>query len=243
MTKVLIGGRNVQTDLNDFPFLQDNTEFQIITSNSGKDLLNKCRTLTPNIIILDSNIKDMAYTDLMDRISALPYENNKCNLILSVNKPEDKLLLKNTSVLYEILDQPVNITEARNAVDIIKSKYSIPLVTSDELEDIISRLGINLYSLGCQCLISAIFRVYYHPDDFSTLNNIYEKIKPQFDSFKLTAGDIKNKVRHTIDTLNVSTTIEGQELYHSIFGDIKNPSAKIFVQKMSQYLKTIKSKK
>ncbi len=239
MTKVLIGSKNVQTDLNDFPFLKNNNDFEIITSNTGKETLCKCRNLQPNIIILDSNISDMKYSDVMERISMLPYENNKCNLILSVEKPEDKLLLKHTSVLYEVLEQPIDKKEAKKTLIDLKTKYEIPNISTKQVKDILLQLGINTYTLGSQCLVSAIFKCYYYPEDFYTLDNIYRKVALEFD---ITKEDVKNKIRHTIDTINTSTNIDGQKLYFSIFGNLAKLSSRTFLQLFIKYLNNLKSK-
>lgn len=239
MVKVLIGNKNIQEDLQNFQFLKNNNEYELITSNTGKDIINKCLTIKPNIIILDSNIDDMQYTDIIDRLSTLPEENNKCNLLLTVNRPEDKQLLKHTSILYEILDYPLDENFARKTINDLKIKYQIPDIKVVEINTILLALGIHPYSLGSQCLVSAIFKCYYHPEYFYTLDNVYKIVAQEFN---ITKEDVKNKIRHTIDTVNTSINIDGQDLYLKIFGRLKKVSAKIFIQMFVNYLNIIKSK-
>ena len=122
MTKVLIGNNDIQAGLKNFQFLKNSNEYEIIFSNSGKETIDICRTISPNIIILDSNISDMVYTDIIDIISTLPEENNKCNLILTVNDPKDKQLLSNTSIIYKIFDYSSDTKKVKETInDLTKS--------------------------------------------------------------------------------------------------------------------------
>lgn len=244
MTKVLIGNKNIHTDLQSFQFLKNSNEYDLIYSETGKETINKCRTISPSIIILDSNIQDMVFTEIIDRISTMPDENNKCNLILTVNNPKDKLLLSNTAVIYKIFDynskKDIDTNEIKKAVNDLTIKYKTPDITRTEVISIISRLGIFPYSIGTNCLVSAIFKCYYHPEYFDTLDNLYKKVAPEYD---FTTEEVKNKIRHSIDTMNISTNIDGANLYHEIFGKLTKVSPRVFIYLFVNYLNKIKGKK
>lgn len=238
MVKVLIGNKDIQTDINNFQFLKDNNEYEIITTNSGKETINKCKTINPEIIILKSNFLDMAYTEVIDKISNLPSEYDKCNLILTVDKPEDKMCLNNTSIVYKIFDIPIDENNAKETLNSLKVKFETPRLTLRELRIILLNLGINIYSIGSQYLISAIFKCYYYPEKFITLDNIYKIVADEYDA---SSEQVKNAIRHTIDTLNTSN-IADKDLYSNIFSTTKNISSKIFLQKFVNYLHIVKSK-
>lgn len=241
MTKVLIGSKSIQTDLNNFQFLKNSNEYELIFSNTGRETIDICRTISPSIIILDSNTKDINFTEVIDRISTLPDEDNKCNLILAVNNPDDKLLLSNVSIIYKVFDYPFDINEARETINYLTRKYKIQDITKSEITTKLSKLGIFPYSVGASCLVSAIFKCYYHPEYFSTLENLYNKVVPEYNG--LTSEDVKSKIRHIIDTINTSTNIDGANLYYEIFGQIKTPSPKVFITMFVDYLHKIKGKK
>lgn len=247
MTKVLIGNKDIQADLDSFQFLKNSSEYELEFSETGRETINKCRTISPNIIILDSNITDMAFTEIIDKISTLPDENNKCNLILTVNNPKHKLLLSNTSIIYKVLDynlrDNLDIKKVKEAVNYLTAKYKTPDITKSEVVNLISRLGIFPYSIGTNCLISAIFKSYYHPEYFKTLDFLYNKVALEYEDEGLTQEDIKNKIRHTIDTMNISTNIDGQNLYYEIFGHLTKVSPRVFIYLFVNYLNKIKGKK
>lgn len=242
MVKVLIGNKDIQKDINNFQFLKDNNEYEIITSNSGIETINKCKTISPEIIIINSNFLDMAYTEVIDKISNLPSEYDKCNLILTVDNPSDKMLLRNTSIIYRVFDTPFNEIDEKKAEETINSlkvKFETPNLTLKELRTILLKLGINTYSNGSQYLISAIFKCYYYPEKFTTLDNIYKIVADEYDVSK---EQVKDAIRHTIDTLNTSYNTDSNNLYLKIFESSQNISSKVFLQKFVDYLHIIKSK-
>ena len=98
-------------------------------------------------------------------------------------------------------------------------------------------LGINIYSLGSQYLISAIYKCYYHPEYFTTLDNLYLIISNEYNVSK---EQIKNSIRHTIDTFNRNYNVSDKSLYFSIFQTLKDISPKQFIQMFINYLQTVK---
>lgn len=239
MVRVLIGNNDIQKELKYFQFLKNNNEYEIITTHSGKETINKCIETNPAIIILNSNFSDMVYTDVIDRISSLPSEYNKCNLILTVNKPEDKILLSNTSIIYRIFDNSLNEHIAKETINLLKAKFETPYLPLKELKSMLLSLGINTYSIGSQYLVSAIFKCYYQPEDFITLDNIYTIVAREYDVSK---EQIKNSIRHIIDTFNNSYNIMNETLYLKIFENTRDISPKLFIQKFVDYLHITKSK-
>ena len=242
MIRILIGNKDIQAELKNFHFLENNNEYEIITSNSGKETINMCKTINPAIIIINSNFIDMEYTEVIDKLSNLPNENEKCNLILTVNNPDDKKLLSNTSIIYKIYDVPFdekNKENIKDTINVLKNKFKLPHLDYKELRTILLNLGINIYSKGSQYLVSVIFKCYYYPEKFTTLDNIYKIVA---DEANTTKERIKDSIRHTIDTFNNLYNINSNSQYFKIFGDSKNISAKVFIQKLVNYLYTIKSK-
>ncbi len=239
MVKVLIGNKDIQKDLKKYQFLIDSNEYEIITSNSGIDTINKCIETNPSIIILNSNFSDIAYTDVIDKISNLPSEYDKCNLILTVNNSKDKLLLSNTSIIYKIFERPVNQDDAKQTLTFLKAKYELPDLSYIELKSILLSLGFNTYSIASQYLMSAIFKCYYHSETFITLDNVYVQVANEFNISK---EQVKNAIRHLIETFNNSYNIINENLYLKIFENNRDISPKQFLQRFVNYLLIVKNK-
>ena len=195
--------------------------------------------IKPNIIILNSDFSDIPYTDVIDKISEMPEEDNKCNLILNVKNPYDKIKLENVSVIYKIFEYPPDIIKARETIKSLKIRYEIPNITAPEVNHLLIMLGINIYSKGAQYITSAIFKCYYHPEYFFTMDNIFKLVGNEYSVSK---NEIKNSVRHTVDTLNNYYNNDKNSLYFKIFGQTKNLTSKDFLELFVDYLHIIKSK-
>lgn len=237
MVKVLIGDKNIQKDINRFNIFNDNNEYQVITSTLGLETISKCVENEPSIIILGSNFDDMKYTDIIDKISVLPAEHNKCNLILLVNNPREKIHLSNTAIIYKIFDNTIDENSFRETVNVLKDKFKVPDINIKELKSLLLKLGIYIYSNASQYLISAIFKCYYNSEYLVTLDNLYEIIAEEFNVSK---EHIKNSIRHLIDTFNNSYNLSDNDLYYKIFINKTNISPKQFIQFFVNYLHEIK---
>lgn len=234
MVKVLIANREIEKEIKNFHFLKERSnEFEIITSCSGAETVEKCKEVEPSIIILNSDFSDMLYTDVLNSLSNLPSENDKCNLILTVENPQDKMLLSNTSIIYKILNAPLNETEMRETIELLKTRFELPNLTLKGLRSILLSLGINIYSIGAQYLISAIFKSYYHSKNFITLDHLYSLIS---EDYNVSKEQVKNSIRHCIDTFNKGYNISDKDLYFKIFGRATNISSKQFIQLLIDYL-------
>lgn len=239
MIKVLIGNQNIQKDINDFKFLNNDNDCQIITSTSGVEVISKCQKLEPNIIILNSNLSDMRYTEVIDKISVLPSEINKCNLLLKVNNSKEKLLLSNTAIIYKIFDNNDDENKYKDTINTLKEIYEVPEITLKDIKFILLNFGMNTYNNATKYLMAVILQCYYHPEYLITLNNIYEIIAKQY---KIPREQIKNSIRHLIDVFNNSYDLINQNLYKSIFKVKDELSPKRFIEMLVIYLQIIKNK-
>lgn len=231
MTKILIGSDDITKEIKNFQFLKNKNEFEIITSNSGIETIEKCKDFNPTIIILYSNFSDIPYNEVINRIANLPSQFDKCNLILNVKSPKDKQLLSNTSIIYRIFDTPFNEKEYQETINVLRNKFEFHKLTLKELKTILLNLRINIYSTGAQYLISTIFKCYYKPEEFITLNNVFNLVAMEFNVSK---DQVKNSIRHTIDSFN-NTDDKNNYLRLEIFKN-NYVSTKLFIENLVNYL-------
>ena len=238
MVKVLIGNRNVQDDLNNLPFLNDITEYSVITSNTGNEIIDKCKTINPNIIMLNTNILDMSYTDIIEELSNIPEQLNKCNLILTVNTKKEKLNLKHVAIISDILESPVKENDVKPIVNVLKMKYNVSNITFGSISRTLRNLGLNVSSGGGQYLTSTILHCYNDYNCLETLKKAYNIVAKQYG---VSTERIKDAIRHTIDKLNHSYNLNENPLFVEIFGNINRISAKAFIQTFVDYLHETKN--
>ena len=104
-------------------------------------------------------------------------------------------------------------------------------MTLKELKTILLNLRINIYSTGAQYLISTIFKCYYKPEEFITLNNVFNLVAMEFNVSK---DQVKNSIRHTIDSFN-NTDDKNNYLRLEIFKN-NYVSTKLFIEDLVNYL-------
>lgn len=123
MVKILIANKDItDQNLNEFQFLKKYPEYRIKISNTGIETIKQCMKLKPNIVILYTNIEDVPFYELLYKLSKLPDEESKSNVILVVENEDEKKLLKNTSKLCEIINKDFEIEEIKKSFRTFKIK-------------------------------------------------------------------------------------------------------------------------
>lgn len=233
MIKVLVANKNIKNDFNSFQFLTKNNEFEIETSCTGIETIEKYKISKPSIIILDSNIADMSYTDIIDKISMFPEEDEKVNMILTLKDKKDKLLLENASKIYKILDDPLDTDKFESTLKSMKEKFEKPKITTHEIRYLFTRLGLAINSEGANFMISAIFKNYYSPEKYPKLNDILLSIA---EDYNIPKDVVRNRLRTFLNTFNNSYNIDEHKTYIKIFGHDSNITPKSFLDDFIAYL-------
>ena len=96
------------------------------------------------------------------------------------------------------------------------------------------KLGLNCYHKGFEFLVSTIYKLYYCPDRFISLINIYRLVANDYD---VSTDKVRSSIRHTLEALNSDF-----DLYKDIFGNCTELSPRSFIENFMMYLQNIKSK-
>ena len=79
MQKVLIANQNVEQNNAFCQHLSKDKRLEIIGITDGTTTLEKYLEIQPNILVIDSCIKDIDYIDLINRLSTNIREKRNCN--------------------------------------------------------------------------------------------------------------------------------------------------------------------
>ena len=112
--------------------------YRIKITNTGIETIEQCMKIKPNIIILCSNIYDIPFYELLNKLSKLPDEETKNNVILAVKNDKEKQLLKNTSKLCHIINNDFKIEELKNLLEHLKIKNEFPELTYTDITNLFS---------------------------------------------------------------------------------------------------------
>lgn len=227
MVKVLIVNKDItDKNLNEFQFLEKYPEYKIKVANTGIETINMCMKLRPNIIILCTNIEDVPFYELLYRLSKLPDEESKSNVILVVENEDEKKLLKNASKLHVIIDKNFTIEELKEQLEHLKINYKFPELSYDDITGLFSELEVSTSKEGSIYMQFIIYNLYYSFDEYPKLVDIYKDIKKQFGTIPEIT---RNRMRTALNCLNSSYNPNEHPIYAKIFGKRTFITPKTFI--------------
>lgn len=216
MVKILIVNKDItDKNLNDFQFLEKYPEYRLKVANTGIETINMCMKLRPNIIILCTNIEDIPFYELLYRLSKLPDEESKSNVILVVENEDEKKLLKNTSKLHVIINKNFTIEELKEQLEHLKINYKFPELSYNDITKLFTELEVDKGKDGSIYMQFIIYNLYYSFDEYPKLVDIYDKIYTHFNTIPKVA---RNRMRTALYHLNNSYNSNEHPIYRKVFG-------------------------
>lgn len=240
MVKILIADENIEQTKNFSQFLTNDKDFFVESANTGFSALNKYLEFKPNILILDSHFTDISYIEIIDRLCTIPLEKKKCNTILTINKPQDQLALKNTAKIYQIFNKPLDYNKLLETINLMKCEFKVEDLTLYELDFLLLHLNFNLKSNGTRYIESAIIQCYYYPTLLCSLDGIFNIIAKQYNT---TSETVRDGMRSALNPLNNSRIYEHPHPLTKLFDINRNITPKYFLETIVTYLLMKKNKK
>lgn len=239
MLKILVANQNNKQNLQYNKFLTEKG-YNVQSSFDGKSTLTSYKELDPNILILDSNLTDIKYTEIIDKISLSPIERKKCNIILTIEQEQGITTLENVCKINQIFYKPLNCTKLLTQLDLMKIEFELKDLSEDELNFYLLPLNFNINSNGCIYLKSAISYYYYYPRRFNSLNDIYILISNEYN---ITPKEIKDAIRNSLVPLNNYRNSIKENSILKLFDETREITPKYFINVFVTYLRIKKNKK
>lgn len=216
MIKILIANKDITNqNLNRFQFLTKYPEYRIKIANTGTETIEQCMKIKPNIIILCTNIDDILFYELLNKLSKLPDEETKNNVILVVKNDKEKQFLKNTSKLCHIINNDFKIEELKDLLEHLKIKNEFPELTYTDITNLFSQLEVSPRKDGAIYMQLSIYNNYYSLDEYPKLVKIYDTI---YENFGTKPKITRNRMRTSLHRLNNSYNFNEHPIYTKIFG-------------------------
>lgn len=201
--------------------------------------IHKYRNMQPDIFILDSFFENMCFTELIDKISVFPYEKQKCNTLLTLNKPEDQLLLFNTAKIYKIFRKPLDLENIYGTINLMKEEQSIPELPIEDVYALLIQLNCSLGANGTHYLVSAILHCYYHETFSFSLDDIINIVAFKHNTDYKT---VKGAIRTAVTKVNSSDLSHIKSPLLKMLEVRKDITPKNFLEILTTYFR-IKTKK
>lgn len=236
MCRVLISEDNVNVIPHYQTLLTKDNNIEIIgIAKDGEKTLEMYKELKPDLVLLDLGLPKVDGLEVINQLSLLEKENQKCNIVLVSGNSDLRYKLFNTKKVYSIIPKSEVFTKLPPVIGDFISENSVHKFPEKELTDLLIKLKLKPYSTTSTYLISAIRLAYSNHHLLDKINKIYEII-----AFKnnCSTQKIKSSIISSVKTVN---RFAAPKLLNSIFfivqGDYNQVlSPKYFVNCLVYYL-------
>lgn len=238
MQKILIANPNAEQRIKLCKNLANDKRLEVIETVDGITTLEKYLDIRPNVLVLDSCLKDINCIEIIDRLSTSIADKKNNNIILTTLK-EENLDLSNAAKIYKVIYDKENFDGLYDTINEMYLFGEYEDLTNEDLDLLFLKLKIPLNSNGTNYIREAIFECYYYPD-------LQKKLKDIFDII----GQRHNKPNSAIRS-SFRTALERLNMYRSsidcpimqYFDIEENITPKDFLEIVVMYLHQQKGKK
>lgn len=195
MEKVLIANQDIKQNSKLCQCLSNYSNLQVIGTTNGLSALEQYKTIRPDIFILDTNLKDISYTEIIDKLNFDLNDRFNCNIILISSTPNESINITNVAKLYKAFSIPY---EFQDISDTIKEMSLHTLNT--KIDSLFLKTRIPLRSSASNRVREALIKCYYNPNLLNDLQSIYDLVGKDF---KTTGEGIRSSFRTILKPLNL----------------------------------------
>ena len=192
MLKILAVIQNIAQNFQLCQYLtqDNNTDFRI--TNDGVSALKLYYDFRPDIFILDTNLENTKYTDIIDKLSLDDNEKHKCNILLLSNT--EFLRISNLSKIYKAFLKDYTYQ------DILKTIKEMSNFTLDKkIDRLFLKMHIPLESNPSNRVRKTLTKCYDSPELLKNLNNLFDMVGKDFET---TREGIRSSFRTALKPLN-----------------------------------------
>ncbi len=181
MLKVLVADRNPVSNLDCCRYLAKDKNLNVVSSSSGFSTINKYNEISPDILMINSDFKDISYTEIINKLSSTSQERNKCNIFLTLKKRNKILEFDYMAKIYKLYYYPLNYNNLKKGIE----QYNIDkIIFYEPNENNLSALfyKLHLYNdrAGATYFKYAIIQCYHNPKLLNCLKTIFSLIAQDF---------------------------------------------------------------
>ena len=238
MIKILVANSNIKQNFRCCENLSRDKDIKTLSTYSGITTLDKYFEINPDILVLDSVLRDMHYTEILNRLSNNLEERNACNIILTTSKL-DSLYRCNIAKVFKVLHKPLKYKELSETVNLMKPGFSNRQLAEVEVEELLMHLGFNMYSNGTRYVVFAILQCYYNSNLLNNLDKLFALIAYTYNT---TPASIRSCIRNSLVPVNMSRNTLNNPLL-DLFDSTRNITPKYFIDIVCTYFRIKKHKK
>lgn len=233
MVKILVANQSIEQNTKLCQYLANDNNLKIIETTDGTSTIEQYHKIRPDIFILNTNLKDINYIDIIDQLSYDMNEKMNCNTILISNIPNESICITNTAKLYKTFSEQFDYKDVSKTVAEM-SNYTL----NKKIDRLFLKLKIPLRSSPSDCVRNTLIKCYYSPDLLGNLNYLFDLVGKDFDT---TREGIRSSFRTALKPLNLCMGKEHPPFaIYQLFEKGEEVSPKKFLDVSIYYLQNTK---
>lgn len=234
MVKILVANQNIEQNNKLCKYLANDNNLKIIGTNDGISTLEQYHKIKPDIFILNTNLNDINYIEVIDQLSYDINEKMNCNTILISSIPNESLCITNTAKLYKTFTNQFEMKDVSKTI-IEMSNY----ILDKKIDRLFLKLKIPLRSNPSNRVRNALTKCYYYPELIENINELFDLVGKDF---KTTRDGIRSSFRTALRPLNLYKDKEQSPFaIYKLFEKGEDVSPKRFLDVSIYYLQNTKN--
>lgn len=145
MVNILISNRDVSFANNLENMLANDKNYVFKITTTEADTISNYNKINPDVLVLDDNIPDLSIEDIIDRLSIIPNDFGKPNIVLTLeHNSSDEL--NNVEKVSSIIYKPINTDKLIASIRKTANRNQRPELTKAKVSVFLKKLNLNCYS-------------------------------------------------------------------------------------------------
>lgn len=236
MIKLMIAEDDIEIGSTYVKFLTNDKNIKIVSfTTDGERALKEYLEKKPDILLLDLDMPKMNGLEIIDYLSKIPEEKDKCNIIVITGDRLKISKIRKTSKVYEIIEKPVDY---ENLSELVKQ---IPLPKDKDFEkkkkDMFISLNLKPSLKATKCLSEAVDVTYNNPTLEDDLNKLYMVVSVRK---KISISVAKWRIINSIKRINEVAPQEFLRDFFYVYNKDDEVTPKNFFSYARDYLKNVR---
>lgn len=241
MLKVLVADKNLEANLDCCRYLANDKNLDVISTSSGISTLNKYHEFQPNVLVINSNFNDIAYTEIINELSSTSQERNNSNIILTAEDSNILFEMEYAAKIYKFFKFPLDNKKIKDGIEQYNLDKFLFYEPSDEnLTSLFYRLNLYNDFEGADYFKFAIKECYKRPKLMNSLNCIYDEIAKEF---KVSYKSVRPAMRKALISVKDYRKFKGNQGIFKLFENEDDITPKNFIRIITIHYLKQKNKK
>ena len=235
MVKIMIADDNPAWVTSCSKYLTNEKEISLCSiATDGEETLNYYLANRPDVLLLDLDMPKLSGAEVINKLSSLPEEKKKRNVIIVSGRFEEQIKFRNLEKVYNLIPKPVDYqTLLDNIYEVVKYNNKKEL-NKIEIRKVFVKLKLNVFSKGAIYLFDLISMCY---ENENLIDNYKYTCAVLAHKYKISEKNIQWSIENSIKTMCKYVNIEDLNsifLYHDLKS--KKISPKQFIELMLEYI-------